>query len=259
LAQTSPVDTWINDPTAAFAAGTSAYYEGDTVTALAALEAAAEGGHAIARWKLARMYADGDGVAEDDMRAFDYFSQIATAHADDRPDTPQARFVANAFVALGTYYSNGIGDHLAADHHRSRQIYTYAASYFGDPDAQYRLGVMMLNGEGGNADALQAGRWLSLAARKGHVHAQLALGELLFSGSEHLAAHRAEGLKWLIIAGEFAEMPRDVQRVRPLQERYLALADVDLRARAVQMAEEWLTGPEGAAILRLHRAEFAGQ
>ncbi|MEM6382337.1 MAG: tetratricopeptide repeat protein [Pseudomonadota bacterium] len=263
LCQTPPdnlnADIWNNDPTAAFAAGTSAYYQGDTDTALTALEAAAEGGHAIARWKLARMYAAGDGVTEDDVRAFTYFSQIATAHADDSPDTPHARFVANAFVALGSYYSSGIADVLAADHYRSRQIYTYAASYFGDPDAQFRLGMMLLRGEGGTVDTRQAGRWLSLAARKGHLDAQLSLGELLFTGAAHVEPYPVDGLKWLIVAGEFARTPSQTERVRPIQERYLALADVDTRARAMQLAEQWLSGPEGGTVLRIHRAEMAQQ
>lgn len=254
-AQNSPVDTWIDDPRAAFAAGTSAYYSGDVQTALQALEAAAEGGHAVARWKLARMYAVGDGVTEDDARAFTYFSQIANAHAEDRPDTPQARFVANAFVAIGAYYTNGIGGILAPDHYRSRQIFSYAASYFGDAEAQYHLGVMLLNGQGGDVDVRQAGRWLRLSALKGHVGAQLHLGELLYAGAEGMRASPADGLKWLLIAGEFANSPDDRIRVRNVQERYFALADADLRSRALQMADEWLTSPDGAAVLHARRAE----
>lgn len=130
LCTTSPTDAWIDDPRAAFAAGTSAYYSGDVQTALQALEAAAEGGHAVARWKLARMYAQGDGVAEDDARAFTYFSQIANAHAEDRPDTPRARFVANAFVAIAGYYNSGIGGVLSPDHTRSRQIFSLCRVLF---------------------------------------------------------------------------------------------------------------------------------
>ena len=38
-----------------------------------------------------------------DEKAFEYFRRIADTHADDNPDTAQARFVANAFVALGHY------------------------------------------------------------------------------------------------------------------------------------------------------------
>lgn len=254
-AQTSPTDTWIDDPRAAFAAGTSAYYSGDVQTALQALEAAAEGGHAVARWKLARMYAAGDGVAEDDARAFTYFSQIANAHAEDRPDTPRARFVANAFVAIAGYYNSGIGGVLSPDHTRSRQIFSYAASYFGDPDAQYHLGMMLLHGEGGGVDVRQAGRWLRLSALKGHVEAQLSLGELLYAGADGMRASPADGLKWLLIAGEFALTPDEDQRVRTVQERYFALSNTDLRARALQMAEEWLTSSDGLAVLHARRAE----
>jgi hypothetical protein len=84
-----------------------------TATAVAApslnsLQYAAEGGHPVAQWKLGRMYADGDGVIQDDLRAFEYFSRIANAHAEDSPSAPQATIVANAFVALGRYYLNGI-------------------------------------------------------------------------------------------------------------------------------------------------------
>lgn len=258
-AQTSPSDqpvgAWQEDPRAAFAAGTSAYYSGDVQTALQALESAAEGGHAIARWKLARMYAAGDGVAEDDARAFTYYSQIANAHAEDRPDTPQARFVANAFVAIANYYNSGIGGVLTPDHTRSRQIYSYAASYFGDPDAQYHLGMMLLHGEGGAVDARQAGRWLRLSALKGHAGAQVSLGEMLYAGGHGMRPSHADGLKWLLIAGEFAATPEQESTVRNVQERYLALADTQVRARALQMAEEWLTSPEGLSILHARRAE----
>ena len=92
-----------------------------------------------AQWKVGRMYADGDGVPQDDMRAFNYFSQIANTHPDESPGTPQARLVANAFVALGRYYLSGIPDStIKPDAARAREMFAYAASYFGDADAQYR-------------------------------------------------------------------------------------------------------------------------
>src|SRR4029453_853622 len=79
-----------------------------TATAIAApslnsLQYAAEGGHPVAQWKLGRMYADGDGVIRDDLRAFEYFSRIANAHAEDSPSAPQAPMVPTPFVALGRY------------------------------------------------------------------------------------------------------------------------------------------------------------
>ena len=105
-------------------------------SALTALQYAAEQGQPVAQWKLGRMYADGDGVPRDDVRAFNYFSQIANSHPDEAPGTPQARFVADAFVALGHYYLTGIpNSKIAADRARARDMFGYAATYFGDADA----------------------------------------------------------------------------------------------------------------------------
>src|ERR1700729_685621 len=90
-------------------------------TALTALQYAADQGQPVAQWKLGRMYADGDGVPRDDLRAFNYFSQIANSHPDEVPGSPQARFVANAFIALGHYYQTGIpNSKITADPVRAR-------------------------------------------------------------------------------------------------------------------------------------------
>jgi TPR repeat protein len=80
-------------PAEAFQFGQDAYRQGDKVTAVEALGFAAEKGHPIAQWKLGRMYAEGDGITRDDYKAFEYFSEIADAHADDSPSEPNARFV----------------------------------------------------------------------------------------------------------------------------------------------------------------------
>src|SRR5262249_51556866 len=90
-------------PVEAFPYGAQALRAGEKEKAVTSLQYAAEQGHALAQWKLGRMYAEGDGVERSDLRAFQYFSRIADAYADDSPGTPHARFVANAFVALGHY------------------------------------------------------------------------------------------------------------------------------------------------------------
>src|SRR4051812_21543865 len=137
-------------------------------TSLSALQYAAEGGHPIAQWKLGRMYANGDGVAQDDVRAFEYFTRIANAHAEDSPSAPQAQIVANAFVALGRYYLSGIpNSKIKADADRAREMFSYAASYFGNADAQYDLARLYLRGIGTPRDAKYGVRWLGLAAQKG--------------------------------------------------------------------------------------------
>src|SRR5262245_23146879 len=87
---------------------TRSLQEVEKARALTSLQYAAEQGHPAAQWKLGRMYAVGDGVPQDNLRAFNYFSQIANTHPDENPGTPQGRMVANAFVALGHYYLDGI-------------------------------------------------------------------------------------------------------------------------------------------------------
>jgi len=135
---------------------------------LNSLQYAAEGGHPVAQWKLGRMYADGDGVTQDDVRAFEYFSRIANAHAEDSPSAPQAAIVANAFVALGRYYLNGIpNSKIKADTERAREMFSYAASYFGNADAQYDLARLYLKTPDASRDDFRYGaRWLGLAAQK---------------------------------------------------------------------------------------------
>ena len=92
----------------AFRAGAEALRTGEKDRAVTSLQYAAEHGHGFALWQLGRMYAEGDGVTRDDMRAFEYFRKFADSHADDNPQMPRARFVANAFVSLGHYYLDGI-------------------------------------------------------------------------------------------------------------------------------------------------------
>ena len=73
-------------------------------------------------------------------------------------------------ITLGSYYLVGIpNSEVKPDPARAREMFSYAASYFGDPDAQYHLGRMYLDGEGIAKDPKQAGRWLFTAASKGAI------------------------------------------------------------------------------------------
>ena len=123
------------------------YNAGNKLGAARALEYAAGQGHALALWKLGRMYADGDGVPHDDLKAFEYFSKIADENADESPHSPNASVVASAFVALGTYFLDGIkGTYVKPDAARAHEMFRFAASYFGDPNAQYSLARLYLEG-----------------------------------------------------------------------------------------------------------------
>jgi TPR repeat protein len=210
-------------------------------SSLTSLQYAAEGSNPFAQWKLGRMYADGDGVIQDDLRAFEYFSRIANAHAEDSPSAPQAAIVANAFVALGRYYLSGIpNSKIKADPDRAREMFSYAASYFGNADAQYDLARLYLKSAGSSRDDFRYGaRWLGLAAQKGQHQAQALLGQMLFSGDQ-LPRQAARGLMWLTLARESATA--DEAWIKDSYTKAMAKASEDERAMAFQMLEHWVQG-----------------
>jgi uncharacterized protein len=176
---------------------------GDIETARKSLEDAARGGDVGAAWKLGRMYADGDGIKQNHQLAFEYFRGIADSHADEVRGTKRAVFVAKAFVEIGRYYLTGIANYIKPDAVRAYEVFSYAASYFGDPDAQYHLGRMYLDGQGVSKNTKQGLRWLSLAADKGQYQAQAVLGALLFTG-QSVSRDGARGLMWLMLAQDAA-------------------------------------------------------
>ncbi|TYO66032.1 sel1 repeat family protein [Bradyrhizobium hipponense] len=208
---------------------------------LSALQYAAEGGHPIAQWKLGRMYANGDGVAQDDVRAFEYFSRIANAHAEDSPSAPQAQIVANAFVALGRYYLSGIpNSKVKSDPDRAREMFSYAASYFGNADAQYDLARLYLKTPDASREDFRYGaRWLGLAAQKGQHEAQALLGQMLFNG-DRLPRQAARGLMWLTLARDSAGA--EEVWIKESYNRAFAKASDDDRAMCLQMLEQWVQG-----------------
>ena len=218
--------------------GVQDYKAGDKTGAVRALEYAAQQGHAAARWKLGRMYADGDGVPQDDLKAFEHFSRIADENADDGPDSQNARVIASAFVALGSYLVDGIpSTYVKPDPERARRMFHYAATYYGDSDAQYNLGRLYVDGQGGARDVKQALRWFNLAAEKGHVQAQALLGNMLFFGEGGMR-QRARGLMWLTMARDAAIPDRD-SWVRDLYDKaFSEAADTDRQAAIAYLEQQ---------------------
>ena len=160
----------------ALRAGIDDLKAGDVASAVAALTYAAEGGKPIARWKLGEMYADGVGVARDDAESLPCFNQLVEEYDEDAPDQRIRGAISNAFVAVGVFTLTGIpNSDVHADPDRARELFQYAATTFGDPDAEYNLAHMYIVGAGGlSKDNITAVRWLMLAAGKGHRPRRLA-------------------------------------------------------------------------------------
>ena len=191
-----------------FASATEAYHQGMAALksgriemALPALQYAAERGVLGAQLKLARIYAAGNGVKQDDAQAFFFYRQIANEHADITPLSPVAKYVAEAFVALGQYYLEGIpGTLVLQDPARGADLFRHAASYFGDADAQYALAGLYLTGTGVEKNMGLAVNWLATAAKKQHAEAQAKLGELLWRGGDEIRQKPAKGLALIMLA-----------------------------------------------------------
>ncbi len=222
-----------SNPWTVFQFGFSAYKSGHKDQAVEAYRFAAEKGQIGATWKLARMYAEGDGVARDDYEAFKFFTEIADQ--DVEPGTPEESYMSDALVALGSYWKSGIpGSPVEANPAAAQQYYMRAAANYRNPNAQYEMGKMFLTGEGVKKNIRQAGRWLQLAAEKGHAGAQATLGNLLFESGKVV-----RGLAMMTAALERAAPPDRVW-IRGMQEEAFALADETDRRTAIALAEDIL-------------------
>ena len=209
---------------------------------ISALEGAADAGQPMALYRLGMMYENGEGVEKDPVKAFGYFSQIANDHADAAPRGVEADIVAQSFVKVGEYLKEGVpGAGIAADADRSYALLMHAATYFGDADAQYRVGELYLEDVKVGINPLQGARWLSLAARKGHVAAQARLGDLLFNG-EGIQAQPAEGLMWLTLAHNGTVGTSDEGWVNDLLTSAMSLATPQERTDAGKLLKKY--GPQ---------------
>ncbi len=222
-----------SNPWAVFQFGFSAYKSGHKDQAVEAYKYAAEKGQIGATWKLARMYAQGDGVDRNDYEAFKFFSEIADQ--DVEPGTPEESYMSDALVALGSYWQEGIPNSpVQPDPATAQQYYMRAAANYRNPNAQFEMGKMFLRGDGVKRSVRQAGRWLQLAAEKGHAGAQATLGNLLFQSGKVV-----RGLAMMTAALERAD-PADKSWIRGMQEEAFALAPETDRRTAIALAEDIL-------------------
>jgi len=201
------------------------------------LEGAAKNGQPLALWRLGEMYENGVGVEQDQVRAFSYYSRIANDNADTPPRSIEADIVARSFVKIGDYYRVGLpAAGIVADQNQFRALLLHAASYFGNAEAQYRVGLLYLDANGFGVNPLQAARWLSLAAHKGQVGAQAVLGDMLFNG-QGIGAKPVEGLMWLTLARQATLGGENEVWVNELVTRAMSIATPEQRVAALGAAD----------------------
>jgi uncharacterized protein len=149
------------------------------------------------------------------------------ANALNAPPSDGAR------TAAGAKPTTPRAEKLADDHHFAVQLYQENAEK-GNSDAQYKLGLLYLTGNGALQDFTEAAKWLKLAAEQGYALAQYELG-LIYRTGYGLATDQVQSYMWLNLAAaagiQQAVMVRD-EVMRSLSSKQLAQAQKNSR--------EWL-------------------
>ncbi|HEY0719698.1 MAG TPA: tetratricopeptide repeat protein [Gammaproteobacteria bacterium] len=152
---------------------------------LAALEQSATDRNAQAQFRLGVMYANGDGMPLNYVKA----AQWLTAAAEQG--------LTEAQRLLAWLYANGYG--VEQDYAQARHWFTRAAEG-GDAKAQYSLGFMYQTGYYETTpDTREMLKWFQRSADQGNASAQLALGKLLADG-KRVAQNDEAAFQWLTLA-----------------------------------------------------------
>ncbi len=217
-------NTTIN-PVEIYNAGKEALEEGRYGAAVRSLEVAAKHGIVLAHFELARLFSTGHGVPVDHGRAFKHYDAFAKQVQDYDHSHPAKELFAEAFVKAGEYYIAGVPEiHQPPRPDLGFTMLNYAASYFQDRVAQYKIAEFYLNGTIVQQDAQLGLKWLRNAVDKRYPPALALMGDHLWKG-EIAPRAPATGLAYLAMAVEAA--PSEENRwIRALYTSTLATADV---------------------------------
>ena len=120
-------------------------------------------------------------------------------------------------------------------------MFSYAASYFGNADAQYDLARLYLKGAGASRGRFPLWRALARPGRaEGPASGAGACSARCCSTATSCRGSAARGLMWLTLARDSATP--DEAWIKESYNRAIAKASDDDRAMALQMLEHWVQG-----------------
>ena len=184
--------------------------------ALGELKTKASGGDTKAAMILGLKYANGDGVAVDDVEAAHWLQQAAFGGE------------AVAQYRLGTFYERGRG--FAADPRQALRWYGEAANR-GNRRAMHNLAVVYADGAGAEKNFSEAARWFRNAAELGLTDSQFNLA-VLYERGLGVKQSLAEAYKWYAIAAEAGDAESQA-RVAAIVSQ-IAPADRDVADKAAK-------------------------
>lgn len=133
-----------------YAEGKKLYDAKNYVAAFPKLKAAAEKGHKKAQYRLGRCYDKGNGTAENDQLAVQWYEKSAS------------QGYAKAQYQLGKCYKDGEG--VPKDKAKAFELFMKAAKQE-NADGEYAVGKAYFKGKGVAADKTQARKWLLRAVK----------------------------------------------------------------------------------------------
>jgi uncharacterized protein len=139
-------------------------------------------------------------VKKNEGRAATYFQAVINEFGEINARDKRGPQVAAAFRYMAQLYKGGIAEaNIAANPAYAFSLLHHAASYFGDPVAQFELAKLLIHGDGVAKNTRAAAQWLLSASRKGHAPAQALLGGMLWRG-DGMKRVAGDGLGLLAIA-----------------------------------------------------------
>lgn len=111
--------------------------------------------------------------------------------------------------AAGQSFGDGVAAYSLQDYEKALAIWRPLADA-GDSEAQFRIGLLFLNGRGAKADSSEAARWFQLAGGMGHARAGYMLADMYAAGNGvEEDAHQA--FEWYFFAAELGDPRAQLQ------------------------------------------------
>ena len=120
------------------------------------------------------------------------------------------------------------------DHYFTVRLYQESAEN-GNSDAQYKLGLLYLTGNGALQDFAEAAKWLKLAAEQGYALAQYELG-LIYRMGHGVAVDPIQSYVWLNLAAAAG-----IQQAVAAREEAMRSLNGKQLAQAQKASRDWLT------------------
>ncbi len=171
------------------------------IVSVADLSEAAGQGNLAARVEMGRRFAQGRGVEKSKGNAVSYFRGIISEYENISAHDKRSPYVAAAYLEMARLYKVGVPEaNIDPNSAQAFSFLHHAASYFGDPVAQFELAKLLMGGDGVTKNTRAGAQWLLNASRKGYAPAQALLGDLLWRGGDGVKRVAGDGLGLLAIA-----------------------------------------------------------